>query len=128
GTLRLPDDVRNMDRLVTHLREAVRQLSPDGDKVVLVGESFGGALSLSYALAHPDDVARLVVLNSFPHFGPQARLWLGYHLLKATPWGMMRLVRQLTAWRMHSPHTGAAELRRFHDLMRATSRDGYLAR
>jgi 3-oxoadipate enol-lactonase len=128
GTLRLPDHVRRMDTLLSHVREALRQLSPDGDKVVLVGESFGGALSLSYALAYPDDVSRLVVLNSFPYFGPQARLWLGYHLLKATPWGMMRLVRQLTAWRMHSPHTGAAELRRFHELMRATTRDGYLAR
>jgi pimeloyl-ACP methyl ester carboxylesterase len=128
GTLRLPDDVRSMDTLVAVVHDAVRQLSPDGDKVVLVGESFGGALSLSYALAHRDEVARLVVLNSFPYFGPQARLWLGYHLLKATPWGMMRLVRQLTAWRMHSPHTGAAELRRFHELMRATTREGYLAR
>jgi 3-oxoadipate enol-lactonase len=128
GTLRLLDHVRRMDTLLSHVREALRQLSPDGDKVVLVGESFGGALSLSYALAYPDVVSRLVVLNSFPYFGPQARLWLGYHLLKATPWGMMRLVRQLTAWRMHSPHTGAAELRRFHELMRATTRDGYLAR
>jgi pimeloyl-ACP methyl ester carboxylesterase len=73
-------------------------------------------------------VERLVVLNSFPYFGPQASLWLGYHLLKATPWGMMRLVRQLTAWRMHSPHTGKAELRHFHELMRATTREGYLGR
>lgn len=128
ATLRLPDEVWRMDALVSHVHEALRQLSPDGDKVVLVGESFGGALSLSYALAHPAEVSRLVVLNSFPYFGPQARLWLGYHLLKATPWGMMRLVRQLTAWRMHSPHTGAVELRRFHSLMRATTRDGYLSR
>lgn len=38
-----------------------------GDQpVTLVGESFGGALSLSYAPAHPERVARLVILNSFP--------------------------------------------------------------
>jgi pimeloyl-ACP methyl ester carboxylesterase len=41
---------------------------------------------------------------------------------------MMRLVRRLTAFRMHSTHTGATELRRFHDLMRATTREGYLSR
>ena len=40
----------------------------------------------------------------------------------------MRMVRQMTAWRMHSPHTGRAELRRFHELMRATTREGYLSR
>ena len=128
GTLRLPDDERTMEALVAHVHAAVCALAPDGERVTLIGESFGGALSLSYALAHPDSVERLVILNSFPYFGPQARLWLGYHVLKATPWGMMRLVRQLTSWRMHSPHTGRSELRRFHELMRATTREGYLAR
>ncbi len=128
GTLRLPDDVRSMDALIAHVRAAVHTLAPDGERVTLLGESFGGALSLSYALAYQDSVKRLIVLNSFPYFGPQARLWLGYHVLKATPWGMMRLVRQVTAWRMHSPHTGKSELRRFHELMRATTREGYLAR
>ena len=76
---------------------------------------------LQDAIAHPERVARLVVLNSFPFFGPQARLWLGYQLLRRMPWGVMPLVRQLTAWRMHSPHTGPEELRRFHALMRATT-------
>jgi hypothetical protein len=42
-------------------------------------------------------------------------LWLGYHLLRATPWGMMRIVRQLNARRMHSPQTERDEIRRFHD-------------
>ena len=96
--------------------------------MTLLGESFGGALTLSYALAHPERVERLVILNSFAHFGSQARLWLGYHLLRATPWGMMRIVRQLNARRMHSPQTERDEIRRFHELMRATTREGYLSR
>ncbi|MGE0359864.1 MAG: alpha/beta fold hydrolase [Vicinamibacterales bacterium] len=121
------DSAVELSELVEELDAHVRQIA-DGRRVTLVGESFGGALSLSYALAHPDRVARLVILNSFPYFGPQARLWLGYHLMRATPWGVMRMVRQLTAWRLHSPHTGAEELRRFHALMRATTREGYLSR
>ena len=127
-TIRLRDQARTMDELVDDLHASVGAAAPDGEPVVLVGESFGGALSLTYALAHPSRVSRLVIVNSFPYFGPQARLWLGYHLLKATPWGMMRLVRQLTAWRMHSPHTGRDEIRRFHALMRHTTREGYLSR
>lgn len=126
--IRLRDNAGSMDELIRDLDASVRAAAPDGEPVVLVGESFGGALSLSYALTHPSRVGRLVILNSFPHFGPQARLWLGYHLLRATPWGVMRLVRQLTAWRMHSPHTGRDEIRRFHMLMQQTTRDGYLSR
>lgn len=127
-THRLRDDARTLDELIEDLDEPIRRLASAGHRVTLVGESFGGALSLSYALARPDLVERLVIINSFPYFGPQARLWLGYHLLRATPWGMMRLVRQLTARRMHSPHTGRSEIDRFHHLMRATTRDGYLSR
>lgn len=125
ATLRLRENATAMDTLVADLRQVIQRLDAP---VTLVGESFGGALSLSFALAYPELVERLVILNSFPYFGPQARLWLGYHLLRATPWGMMRIVRQLTAFRMHSPHTHRDELRKFHELMRETTRAGYLSR
>jgi pimeloyl-ACP methyl ester carboxylesterase len=126
-THRLRDSAAHLDELVAELDARLTAWSPAAP-VTLVGESFGGALSLSYAIAHPERVARIVVLNSFPFFGPQARLWLGYQLLRRMPWGVMPLVRQLTAWRMHSPHTGPEELRRFHALMRATTREGYVSR
>ena len=100
-TIRLRDEVRAMDELVADLHQSIRR--PRDGPVTLLGESFGGALALSYAVAHPERVGRLVILNSFAHFGSPARLWLGYHLLRATPWGMMRLVRQLNGRRMHSP-------------------------
>lgn len=127
-TTRLRDTAIGMDDLVADLHHEVEQAAPDGGAVILIGESFGGALSLSYALAHPDRVHRMVILNSFPRFEPQLRLWLGYQALRATPWRMMRVVRALTAWRMHSRETGRAEIRQFHDLMRGTTRDGYLSR
>lgn len=126
-TTRHRDDARSMDDLVEDLDRAIIAASPDRP-VTILGESFGGALTLSYALARPERVARIIIVNSFAHFGSQARLWLGYHLLRATPWGMMRLARQLNARRMHSPQTEREEIRRFHDLMRATTREGYLSR
>jgi pimeloyl-ACP methyl ester carboxylesterase len=126
-THRLRDTATHIAELVAELDQRIDSIAPGG-RVTLVGESFGGALSLSYALAHPERIERLVILNSFPYFAPQARLRLGSWLLLATPWGVMRLVRALTAWRLHSPHTGRAELRRFHQLMRATTRQGYLSR
>ena len=60
--------------------------------------------------------------------GSKAMLQIGYHLLRATPWRMMRIVRQLNARRMHSPHTERHEIARFHELMRETTRQGYLSR
>jgi pimeloyl-ACP methyl ester carboxylesterase len=125
---RLRDDAETMHELVQDLHAEVTRLAPDGRRVTLLGESFGGALTLSYALAYPERVERLVILNSFAHFGSKAMLNVGYHLLRATPWRMMRIVRQLNARRMHSPHTERHEIARFHELMRETTRQGYLSR
>jgi 3-oxoadipate enol-lactonase len=126
--IRLRDDAQSMDDLVADLHAEITRVAPGGGRVSLLGESFGGAVTLSYAVAHPERIERLVILNSFAHFGSPARLWLGYHLLRATPWGIMRIVRQLNAHRMHSPHTERDEIKRFHELMRAATRTGYLSR
>lgn len=128
ATYALRDAATDMDTLVRDLDQVIQAVAPGGSPVVLVGESFGGALAMSHALAHPGRVAALVVLNSFPAFLPQARLHLGHAALRAMPWGMMALVRRVTAFRMHSRHTTRDELRRFLVLMRATTRDGYLNR
>ncbi len=128
STTPLRDNAASMDELVADLHHAVSRAAPDGGRVALVGESFGGALTLSYALAHPQRVERLVILNSFAHFASPARLSIGYHLLRATPWPLMRIVRTLNARRMHSARTERDEIRRFHDLMRSTTREGYLSR
>ena len=128
ATTSLRDDAASMDALVSDLDREVSRLAPEGQRVALLGESFGGALALSYALAHPQRVERLVILNSFAHVDSPARLSLGYHLLRATPWPLMRIVRKVNAGRMHSARTERDEIRRFHDLMRATTREGYLSR
>ena len=127
-TTRLRDDAARMGELVEDLHIAVSAAAPDGQPVTLLGESFGGALTLSYAVAHPERVARLVILNSFAHVGSKARLLLGYHLLRAMPWRLMPVVRQVNASRMHSPQTSREEIRRFLRVMRGTTRDGYLSR
>ncbi len=124
----LRDSATDMDALVGDLFAVIEKTWPDGEPVVLLGESFGGALSLSFALAHPERVAGLVVLNSFPAFLPQIRLRLARMALRMLPWGMMAFVRRATAFRMHSRHTTRDELRRFLELMRATTREGYLNR
>jgi 3-oxoadipate enol-lactonase len=127
ATYSLRDSATEMATLVADLEAVVDAVSP-GEPVILLGESFGGALSLSFVLAHPARVRALVILNSFAAFLPQIRLHLGHAALKLLPWGAMPLVRRFTAFRMHSAHTTRDELRRFMDLMRGTTKEGYLNR
>lgn len=128
ATYRLRDDAPDMATLVDDLAHVARSAAAAGTKVVIVGESFGGALALSFALANPQLVQALVVLNSFPRFLPQARLTLAIHALRVMPWEAMPLVRRLTAFRLHSRYTHRAEIRRFMELTQETSRDGYITR
>lgn len=128
ATYRLRDDAPDMATLVDDLAQVVRLAGAAGQRVVVVGESFGGALALSFALANPQLVHALVILNSFPRFLPQTRLTLAIHALRVLPWEAMPLVRRLTAFRLHSRYTHRAEIRRFMELTRETRRDGYIAR
>ena len=117
-----------MEDLVADLA-AVIGAAPDR-RATVVGESFGGAIALSFALEHPRMLERLVVLNSFPRFLPQGRLHVAIALLSAVPfpWQAMSLVRRLTASRLHSRHTHTREIRRFLELTARTTRRGYLQR
>jgi pimeloyl-ACP methyl ester carboxylesterase len=130
-TFPLPDDPTcTMESLVSDLRALVDRVAAERgrEKVILCGESFGGALSLSYALAHPQSLHGLVILNSFPYLRNRLSLRLGPRLLKAVPWGAMPLVRRFTESRLHTSHTLPEDLDEFHRLARAIGRQGYIRR
>ncbi|HYP28249.1 MAG TPA: alpha/beta hydrolase, partial [Blastocatellia bacterium] len=38
------------------------------ERAIIIGESFGGTVALSFALRHPGLIDRLIILNSFPRF------------------------------------------------------------
>ena len=59
---------------------------------------------------------------------PQIRLRLAIAGLKILPWGAMPLVRHLTAFRLHSPHTHRTEVRQFIARTVHATREGYLDR
>ena len=128
ATYALREDA-TMEDLVADLADVIHGAAPNR-RATIVGESFGGAVALSFALAHPHLLDRLAVLNSFPRFLPQGRLILAIALLGAVPfpWQAMSLVRRLTAVRLHSRHTHAREIGRFVELTARTTRRGYLQR
>jgi 3-oxoadipate enol-lactonase/3-oxoadipate enol-lactonase/4-carboxymuconolactone decarboxylase len=128
ATYTLRDEAASLDELVGDLSRVVGTVAPVERRAMVVGESFGGAVALTFALAHPEQVTALVILNSFPYFSPQFRLDLAILGLTAVPWNAMPMVRRVTAWRLHSRHTHHAEMRRFFELTAGATRRGYLNR
>lgn len=124
-TYRLRDEAESMDALVADLVHHLDVAVPDGSPVVMVGESFGGALAMSFAIAHPERVRELVILNSFTRITPRAKLHAALGAMRLVPWRTMQWVRTLTASRLHSAHTHAEEIERFLLLTRGTTREGY---
>ena len=60
----LPDVSKyTIDQLVEEL-DTLRAIQVNADKIILVGHSFGGALAQRYAIAHPEHVARLILVSS----------------------------------------------------------------
>lgn len=125
--VRLRDDARRMSDLIEDLDRIVTDASAHGGPVTLFGESFGGTLAMSYALAHPGRVQRLVILNSFA-VEAQWRLWAAHHLLRVTPWTVMPVVRRLNAGRMFSRATSRDDISLANELLRASTREGYQSR
>ena len=130
-TFPLPDDsTSTMESLVAELHTRIEgereRLGTHG--VFLAGESFGGALSLSYALAHPSALRGLVILNSFPVIRDRLAILAGPPLLKLMPWGAMPLVRRFTESRLHTSHTLDEDLHEFHERSRAIGKRGYVRR
>ncbi len=123
----LPDDnTATMDSLVSELADVIEEVAPKG--AVLLGESFGGALSMSTALARPELVSGLVIVNSFPWLHARIQLNVGRLLMKVVPWAAMPFIRRGTEARIHSAHTNAEDLKEFHERMLHTGRDGYRRR
>lgn len=126
-TYKLRDSAPDMDTLVNDLAQIIQSVAP-GERATIIGESFGGTVAMSFAIARPNLAGALVILNSFPRFLPQLRLHIAILGLRLMPWGAMKLVRRLTAFRMHSRHTHKKEIRRFLEETRQTTRDGYINR
>lgn len=116
----------SMASLVSDLAALISEVSNEG--AVLLAESFGGALSMSVALEHPDLVRGLVIVNSFPYFDERLKLWAAPWLLRAMPWAAMPIVRRYTSDHLHSPHTNADDIAEFRERAKSIDRDSYIRR
>ena len=73
--------------LTADLAEIIKDLGEA--KATILGESFGGTVALSFALAYPQMVERLIVINSFPRFRGRKRIKLAAMLAGGMPFGAL---------------------------------------
>lgn len=79
----------NMAVLASNRADDVRAAFPDVQRWVIIGHSMGGAMAARYAYQHPDDLAGLVLWDSYPaESNPLGRLsYPVWHIHRATPDG-----------------------------------------
>jgi len=125
----LPKDdpaAMTMASLVDDLAGVIEEVCSEG--AIVVGESFGGALSMSLAISRPDLVAGLVVVNSFPYFDERVKLQLAPRVLRLIPWAAMTVVRRYTSNHLHSPHTDQSDIEQFLKHAKSIDRASYIRR
>ncbi|MBI1296161.1 alpha/beta fold hydrolase [bacterium] len=105
----LPGDSAGIPALVDVLGEMLQILNLP--KVHLVGISMGGGAALGYTLAHPDRVAKLVLVDSYglaaqAPFHRLSYLATRVPVLSRTAYATMRRSRTLTRWGVRSIFAG----------------------
>lgn len=117
----------SIDELVEDLRWVVRDAG--FERATVLGESFGGLLSMSAALAHPEVFERMILVNTFPFFVQRAKIKLGVVLFSALPYAFMKAHRTRAARHVLFGSDVPEEDRRlFREYTRVVPFEGYVSR
>lgn len=115
-----------MPRLVEDLAGVIREAG--GGRATVLGESFGGLLTMAAALEHPDLFERIILVNTFPHFPERLKIHAGCLLFRAF-YPMLKAHRTRTARHvLFSPDVGEEDRLLFREHTRVVGREGYVSR
>ena len=116
-----------MSRLVEDLAWVVRDAGLK--RVTVLGESFGGLLTMATALSHPDLFERMILLNTFPYFAQRAKIHLGCVLFGLLPYRLVKAQRTRAARRvLFSKDVREEDRQQFREHTRTVPFEGYLSR
>ena len=98
------------------------------ERATVLGESFGGLLTMAAALEHPEMFERMILVNTFPHFAQRLRIHAGCVLLRSFR-PLLEVHRTRTARHvLFSGDIGEGDRLLFREHTRVVGRDGYLSR
>ena len=114
-----------MGRLVEDLAWVIREV---GGRATVLGESFGGLLTMAAALEHPELFERLILVNTFPHFRQRLKIHAGCILFRAFH-PMLKAHRTRGARHvLFSPDVSEEDRRLFREHTADVGREGYISR
>ena len=98
-------------------------------RATVLGESFGGLLTLSAALARPEMFERMILVNTFPFFTQRAKINLGVTLFTLLPYRLMKAYRTRMARNvLFSDDITQEDRRLLREHTRFVPREGYISR
>jgi len=127
-TYRSRDEGRfTYDDLTDDVAWIIRSL---GEKrAIILGESFGGTVALSFALRYPEMIERLIVVNSFPRFRKRLRIRLAARLASVLPFPFIRPVRlAASSLGLYVDGVTGEDRRRFFEAIGSVKGEGYARR
>jgi pimeloyl-ACP methyl ester carboxylesterase len=114
-----------MARLVEDLAWVVREV---GGRATVLGESFGGLLTMAAALEHPELFERIILVNTFPHFARRLKIHAGCLLFRAF-YPMLKAHRSRGARHvLFGADVSEEDRRLFREHTREVGREGYVSR
>lgn len=127
-TFRSRDDNRfTYEDLTSDLAAIIRDLGQQ--RALIVGESFGGTIALSFALDYPQMVSRLVVINSFPRFRNRFKIEMGVALASGLPFRLLWPFRRTASTLgLFIDGVEKGDRRRFWEAIRTVSAEAYARR
>lgn len=124
-----PDGRYTMDALVEDVGQILRQVGAEREPATVLGESFGGALAMSAALAYPALFRRMVLVNTFPWFAHRRKIKFGVLVYSVVPYRLVGAYRRLNHGReLFGPDVTHEDRRLFREHTRAVPYEGYLSR
>lgn len=117
----------DMTNLVDDLSWIVRDAG--FERVTVLGESFGGLLSMAAARARPRMFERMILVNTFPFFAERARIRLGVAAFSLLPYRLLKAYRtRASRCQLFSDDVSEEDRRTFRERTRIVPKEGYLAR
>ena len=115
-----------MARLVEDLAWVLRDAGVG--RATVLGESFGGLLTMAAALEHPEMFERIILVNTFPYFAQRARIHAGCLLFSLFYTAMKAHRTRVARGVLFGKDVSEDDRRRFREHTRVVGREGYLSR
>lgn len=115
------------DDLTDDLAAIIQDLGKE--RAIILGESFGGTVALSFALRYPRMVERLVIVNSFRRFRKRLRIKLAARLASGLPFSLLwPLRRAASALGLFLDGVAREDRRIFWEAIRTVNGEAYARR